>query len=246
MPSQAGARVTECRPSRVPAGGKAAAGGTITGCGPSTMTGRSSQGERSGQVGSSAAINGGRSWPGVLGALTAGDDLDPADAGWAMARIMEGTATDAQVAAFGVALKMKGVTGVELEALASTMLDFSRRVPTSRRCVDIVGTGGDRQGTVNISTMSAIVVSACGVPVVKHGNRAATSRSGGADVLEALGVAIDLGPEEVQRIIDAAGRVAQKRHHSDADPRPCEAVSPRSRFRASPSAQPTVNGAARD
>ena len=145
------------------------------------------------------------SWPHVLGRLTGGTDLSAADARWAMARIMEGTATDAQVAAFGVALKMKGVTGVELEALASTMLDFSRRVPTSRRCVDIVGTGGDRQGTVNISTMSAIVVSACGVPVVKHGNRAATSRSGGADVLEALGVAIDLGPEEVGRCLDGAG-----------------------------------------
>lgn len=156
-------------------------------------------------MGSSAAINGGRSWPGVLGALTAGDDLDPADAGWAMARIMEGVATDAQIAAFGVALNMKGVTGPELEALSSTMLDFARRVPTSRPCVDIVGTGGDRQGTVNISTMSALVVSACGVPVVKHGNRAASSRSGGADVLEALGVAIDLGPEEVARCVDEIG-----------------------------------------
>lgn len=145
------------------------------------------------------------SWPHVLGRLTAGDDLSAAEARWAMTRIMEGTATDAQVAAFGVALKMKGVTGVELEALASTMVGFSRRVPTARRCVDIVGTGGDRQGTVNISTMSAVVVSACGVPVVKHGNRAATSRSGGADVLEALGVAIDLGPEEVGRCLEEAG-----------------------------------------
>ncbi|MFN3339691.1 MAG: anthranilate phosphoribosyltransferase [Dietzia sp.] len=156
-------------------------------------------------MGSSAAFDEGRSWPGVLGTLTAGEDLDPADARWAMSRIMEGVATDAQIAAFGVALDMKGVTGPELDALSSTMLDYSRRVPTSRPCVDIVGTGGDRQGTVNISTMSALVVSACGVPVVKHGNRAASSKSGGADVLEALGVAIDLGPEEVARCVDEVG-----------------------------------------
>ena len=156
-------------------------------------------------MGSSAAFDGGRSWPGVLGTLTAGGDLEPGDAGWAMARIMEGVATDAQISAFGVALKMKGVTGVELEALASTMLDYSRRVPTDRPSVDIVGTGGDRQGTVNISTMSALVVSSCGVPVVKHGNRAASSKSGGADVLEALGVAIDLGPEEVARCVEEVG-----------------------------------------
>ncbi|MET3859635.1 anthranilate phosphoribosyltransferase [Dietzia sp. 2505] len=156
-------------------------------------------------MGSSAAFDEGRSWPGVLGTLTAGEDLEPADARWAMSRIMEGLATDAQIAAFGVALDMKGVTGPELDALSSTMLDYSRRVPTSRPCVDIVGTGGDRQGTVNISTMSALVVSACGVPVVKHGNRAASSKSGGADVLEALGVAIDLGPEEVARCVDEVG-----------------------------------------
>lgn len=156
-------------------------------------------------MGSSAAFDGGRSWPGVLGTLTAGGDLDPADAAWAMSRIMEGVATDAQIAAFGVALDMKGVTGPELDALSSTMLDYSRRVPTTRPCVDVVGTGGDRQGTVNISTMSALVVSACGVPVVKHGNRAASSKSGGADVLEALGVAIDLGPEEVARCVDEVG-----------------------------------------
>ena len=154
---------------------------------------------------SSAAFGGGRSWPGVLGTLTEGEDLDSADASWAMSRIMEGVATDAQIAAFGVALKMKGVTGVELDALASTMLAYSRRVPTDRPSVDIVGTGGDRQGTVNISTMSSLVVSACGVPVVKHGNRAASSKSGGADVLEALGVSIDLGPEDVARCLDSVG-----------------------------------------
>lgn len=161
--------------------------------------------ERSTDVGSSSTVNGDPSWAHVLGTLTAGVDLDRSEAGWAMARIMDGVATDAQVAAFGVALKMKGVTGPELDALSSTMLGYSRRVPTSRSCVDIVGTGGDRQGTVNISTMSSLVVSACGVPVVKHGNRAASSKSGGADVLEALGVAIDLGPEDVARCVEEVG-----------------------------------------
>lgn len=156
-------------------------------------------------MGSSTAFDGGRSWPGVLGALTAGEDLEPADAGWAMARIMEGASTDVQIAAFGVALKMKGVTGPELDALATTMLEYARRVPTDRPCVDIVGTGGDQQGTVNISTMSALVVSACGVPVAKHGSRAASSKSGGADVLEALGVKIDLGPAEVARCLEQVG-----------------------------------------
>ena len=156
-------------------------------------------------MGSSTAFNEGPTWPHVLGTLTSGEDLAPADAGWAMARIMEGVATDAQMAAFGVALKMKGLAGPELAAFASTMLEYSYRVPTSRPSVDIVGTGGDRQGTVNISTMSSLVVSACGVPVVKHGGRAASSKSGGADVLEALGVAIDLGPEDVARCVDEVG-----------------------------------------
>lgn len=180
-------------------------GGTIGSVALHSGAGRCPTGERVVDVGSSSVLKGDRTWPHVLGMLTAGEDLDPADAGWAMARIMEGVATDAQVAAFGVALGMKGVTGPELDALASTMLDFSRRVPTSRPCADIVGTGGDRQGTVNISTMSSLVVSACGVPVVKHGNRAASSKSGGADVLEALGVSIDLGPDDVARCVEEVG-----------------------------------------
>lgn len=146
-----------------------------------------------------------RSWSRVLGELTASRDLDSADVAWAMSRVMEGNATPAQIAAFGVALKTKGVTSRELDVLASTMLDYSRRVSTPGRCLDIVGTGGDRHGTVNISTMATIVVSALGVPVVKHGNRAASSKSGGADVLEALGVAIDLDPADVETCLERAG-----------------------------------------
>lgn len=125
-----------------------------------------------------------------------------------MDQIMSGDATSAQIAAFGVSMKMKHPTAAEVRELADTMLRYARRVPTDvigTDTVDIVGTGGDRANTVNLSTMAAIVVAAAGVPVVKHGNRAASSKSGGADMLEALGVRIDLGPEEVARSVAEVG-----------------------------------------
>ena len=121
---------------------------------------------------------------------------------------MTGAATPAQIAAFGVAMKMKRPTAAEVTELANTMLSYARRVPTDEigtDTVDVVGTGGDGVNTVNLSTMAAIVVAAAGVPVVKHGNRAASSRSGGADTLEALGVRIDLGPDEVARSVAEVG-----------------------------------------
>ena len=145
------------------------------------------------------------SWPSVLGALTAGQDLSRAQARWAMDEIFSDNATAAQIAAFGVALKMKGETPDELRALADTMLDYARLVPVDGAVVDIVGTGGDRANTVNISTMASLVVAATGIRVVKHGNRAASSKSGGADVLEALGVHIDLGPEAVAHSVAETG-----------------------------------------
>jgi anthranilate phosphoribosyltransferase len=125
-----------------------------------------------------------------------------------MDQIMAGAATPAQIAAFGVSMKMKHPTAAEVRELADTMLGYARRVPTGEigtDTVDIVGTGGDGSNTVNLSTMAAIVVAAAGVPVVKHGNRAASSKSGGADMLEALGVRIDLGPEEVARCVAEVG-----------------------------------------
>jgi anthranilate phosphoribosyltransferase len=125
-----------------------------------------------------------------------------------MDQIMTGAATPAQIAAFGVSMKMKRPTAAEVRELADTMLAHARRVPTDvigTDTVDVVGTGGDRANTVNLSTMAAIVVAAAGVPVVKHGNRAASSRSGGADMLEALGVRIDLGPEQVARCVAEVG-----------------------------------------
>lgn len=146
-----------------------------------------------------------RSWPVVLGALADGRDLTAGDTAWAMDEIMSDNATSAQIAAFGVALKMKGATPQELRGLADAMLGHAKKVPVSTDVVDIVGTGGDRSNTVNISTMASVVVAAAGVRVVKHGNRAASSKSGGADVLEALGVRIDLGAAAVARCVEEVG-----------------------------------------
>ena len=121
---------------------------------------------------------------------------------------MTGAATPAQIAGFGVSMKMKRPTSAEVTEMADIMLIHARRVPTDaigNDTVDVVGTGGDGSNTVNLSTMAAIVVAASGVPVVKHGNRAASSLSGGADTLEALGVRIDLGPDEVARSVAEVG-----------------------------------------
>ncbi|ORB66281.1 anthranilate phosphoribosyltransferase [Mycolicibacterium tusciae] len=147
-------------------------------------------------------------WPQLLGRLTTGQALATGQAGWAMDQIMTGAATPAQIAAFGVSMKMKRPTPAEVAEMADIMLKHARRVPTEtigNETVDVVGTGGDGSNTVNLSTMAAIVVAAAGVPVVKHGNRAASSLSGGADTLEALGVRIDLGPEDVARSVAEVG-----------------------------------------
>ncbi|TCP55094.1 anthranilate phosphoribosyltransferase [Tamaricihabitans halophyticus] len=137
-------------------------------------------------------------WPRLLGELVAGHDLNAVDTAWAMDQIMSAAATPAQVAAFAVALRAKGETAAEIAGMAKSMLAHARRVEVDQRCVDVVGTGGDRSGSVNISTMAAIVTAAAGVPVVKHGNRAASSKCGAADVLERLGVRIELAPAQVQ------------------------------------------------
>lgn len=144
-------------------------------------------------------------WPEVLGVLTERADLSAAQAQWAMDEIMSGAATSAQIAAFGVAMRMKGPTATELTGLATGMLAHAHRVTWEAPAVDIVGTGGDRCGSVNISTMAAVVVAAAGIPVIKHGNRALSSRSGGADVLAALGVAIELGPTAVAQCVHRTG-----------------------------------------
>jgi anthranilate phosphoribosyltransferase len=144
-------------------------------------------------------------WPALLNHLVDGGDLTTDDTSWAMNEIMSGNATSAQIAGFAVALHAKGETADEVAGLADGMLAHASRVSVPRRAVDVVGTGGDRSGSVNISTMSAIVVAASGVPVVKHGNRSASSKAGTADVLEALGVLIGLEAEGVQRCVQELG-----------------------------------------
>src|SRR5262245_50195771 len=146
-----------------------------------------------------------RRWPTLLGQLIAGMDLDAQDTTWAMDQMMSGLATPAQMAAFVVALRVKGETPAEIAGLATGMLAHASRIHLPQRAVDVVGTGGDQSHTVNISTMAALVTAAAGAPVVKHGNRAASSQCGAADVLEALGVAIDLGPEQVVRCVTEVG-----------------------------------------
>ena len=144
-------------------------------------------------------------WPTLLNSLVGGTHLSAGDTSWAMNEIMSGNASPSQIGAFAVALRAKGETAAEVSGMAEAMLSHARRVPLDVRAADVVGTGGDQAGTVNISTMSALVTAAAGVPVVKHGNRAASSRCGAADVLESLGVAIELSPASVVECVTAIG-----------------------------------------
>lgn len=144
-------------------------------------------------------------WPRLLTRLVGGNDLAPADARWAMDQVMSGSASPVQLAGFLVALRAKGETVDELTALVEVMLEHARRITVPGRAVDIVGTGGDMMHTVNISTMASLVVAGAGVRVVKHGNRAASSSTGGADVLEALGVRLDQSPERVAALAGEVG-----------------------------------------
>src|SRR5215510_8998363 len=144
-------------------------------------------------------------WSALMGTLVKGEALTSDETAWAMSEIMEGAATPAQIAGFGVALRMKGETAAELSGLAQTMLDRATPISVPEPLVDLVGTGGDGARTVNISTMGAIVAAAAGARVAKHGNRAATSACGAADVLEALGVAIGLSPEASARLVAEVG-----------------------------------------
>ncbi|MEV2240217.1 anthranilate phosphoribosyltransferase [Micromonospora sp. NPDC049891] len=152
---------------------------------------------------------GDRTWPHLLTALLRGEELSAADTAWAMGEIMSGSAGPAQIAGFAVALRAKGETPAELSGLVEAML--GRAVPVElpeevrAEALDVVGTGGDLAHTVNISTMTALVVAGAGVRVVKHGNRAASSSCGTADLLEFLGIPLDLGPDQVARCVAEAG-----------------------------------------
>lgn len=148
------------------------------------------------------------SWPSLLTGLIAGQDLAPDTARWAMQQILRGDATPAQTAGFVVGLRMKGEQPAEVRALTDVMLEFAHLVPRPESLpvvLDVVGTGGDGSRSVNISTMAALVCAAAGAPVIKHGNRAASSQAGAADVLEQVGVTIALSPEAVARCAQEVG-----------------------------------------
>jgi anthranilate phosphoribosyltransferase len=141
----------------------------------------------------------------AIGAVVEGRSLTSEEASAAMGEIMSGEATPAQIAALVVALRMKGETPEEIAGMARTMRQNALRVEVPGLLVDTCGTGGDGSGTFNISTAAALVAAAAGLKVAKHGNRAASSTCGSADVLEVCGVRIDLGPAGVQRCIEEVG-----------------------------------------
>ena len=143
----------------------------------------------------------------MLGPLTAGRDLEEAEVTAAVTEILNGAASPAQIAAFAVGLRMKGETVEELNALLEVMRAFGEPVELAAGtdAVDTCGTGGDRACTINASTVAAIVVAGAGAKVCKHGNRSQSSQCGSADLLEALGVTIDLDPVGVAGCVDRAG-----------------------------------------
>ncbi|GAB3844317.1 anthranilate phosphoribosyltransferase [Nesterenkonia populi] len=145
------------------------------------------------------------SWPELLESLLAGESLSSPTARWAMGRLMSGDLTDAEIAGFLIALRAKGETGEELLGLSEAMMERAEAIQVQGPTLDIVGTGGDRLGTVNISTMSSLVAVGAGARVVKHGNRGASSTAGAADVIEALGVDLDLPVAKVAAAAEKVG-----------------------------------------
>lgn len=137
--------------------------------------------------------------------LTEGNDLTDEEAEYAMKEMMSGNATNAQIGAFLTALRMKGETPAEIASLAKTMRKFAENIHPKNYVVDTCGTGGDRFNTYNISTTAMFIIAGAGIAVAKHGNRAITSKSGSADVLEALGIKIDLKPKSVEKCINEIG-----------------------------------------
>ena len=144
-------------------------------------------------------------WSDVLTSLLERRDLSVWESTWAMRQIMQGGVPEAQLAGFLVALRAKGETIDEIVGFRDAILEAAVPLPVSPDVLDIVGTGGDRVGTVNVSTTAAIIIGATGVPVVKHGNRAASSASGSSDVLGALGLELSLDPAAVASILDRTG-----------------------------------------
>ena len=144
-------------------------------------------------------------WSDVLTTLLERRDLSVWESTWAMRQVMNGNVSDAQLAGFLVALRAKGETIDEIVGFRDAILEAAVPLPVSPDVLDIVGTGGDRVGTVNISTTAAVIIGATGIPVVKHGNRAASSASGASDVLGALGLELSLSPDHVAAVLDRTG-----------------------------------------
>lgn len=145
------------------------------------------------------------SWSQIFSKLIAGEDLTRPESKWAMRQIMSGDASEGQIGAFMLALRSKGETVEELSGLVDVMLDNSVVLDTGADAVDIVGTGGDMVGTVNISSMASVVVAAAGVPVLKHGSRSASGKTGSAEMLEVLGIKLDLAPAQVAEVFRQVG-----------------------------------------
>ena len=145
------------------------------------------------------------SWTQVLSTLLAGEDLSRESADWAMRQIMSGEASEGQIGAFMIALRSKGETVAELAGLVDVMLDNAVVLDTGSDALDIVGTGGDLVGTVNISSMASIVAAAAGVPVLKHGSRSASGKTGSSEMLEVLGIKLDLAPAQVADVFRQVG-----------------------------------------
>lgn len=144
-------------------------------------------------------------WPDLLTKLLERRDLSVWESTWAMRKVMQGSIDDAQLAGFLIALRAKGETIDEIVGFRDAILEAAVALPVPADVLDIVGTGGDRFGTVNVSTMASIVCAAAGVPVVKHGNKAASSSSGASDVVTALGVDLSLPPEGVAEVLARTG-----------------------------------------
>jgi anthranilate phosphoribosyltransferase len=144
-------------------------------------------------------------WPGILRRLVAGSSLSVDEAECALGEVLTGAATEAQIAALAIALRTKGETVDEMHGLVRAMLAHAEPLPIDGDLLDVVGTGGDRLGSINVSTLAAFIAAGAGVRVCKHGNRAASSSVGTADVLEALGVVADLGPVGVASCVNEAG-----------------------------------------
>ena len=144
-------------------------------------------------------------WPTILGKLLLKNDLERVEANWAMREIMAEDATEAQVGAFMMALRSKGETVDELSGLVDVMLQNAVILSTGPDAVDIVGTGGDLYGTVNISSMASILAASAGIPVMKHGSRSASGKTGSSEMLEVLGVRLDLSPIRVAEIFKECG-----------------------------------------